>query len=66
MSKAQTMTDRWKNPKDWETWKVLLHLEMELHEYPLGKGYDADSYKNFFDNGYGPHEAIEEDFNAAC
>lgn len=58
-----TRPDRWANPPTWPAWAAELHLEMERHDWPVGRSYDAESYRDFFDNGYGPHEAIEEDFN---
>jgi hypothetical protein len=58
-------SDRWACPLTWEEWSALLTHEMELHGWPFGRDFDPESYREYFDNGHGPHEAIEEEVNYA-
>lgn len=59
-------TDRWANPDDWEAWKELFVIEHERHGKPFGDSCNPVDFKDFFENHYGPHEAIEEAFNDGC
>lgn len=60
---SQTI-DRWRNPPAWPEWRAELALEMERHGHPFG-AVDLDTYREYFENGIGPHQAIEEEVNYA-
>jgi len=47
------------NPLTWDVWKTLLANAMRRQAFPLGSNYDPDSFKEFFESGLGPLEAIE-------
>lgn len=50
-----------------EIWWYVLGLEMKAHDNPVGvlENDQAESWKEYFDCDYTPHDAIEEDFNNA-
>jgi len=47
------------SPLTWDAWKTLLASAMRRQAFPLGTHYDPDSFKDFFESGLGPVEAIE-------
>lgn len=63
-SDASETTNRWENPPTWEAWRAELATEMERHGHPFGF-IDLDGYREYFENGVGPHDAIEEEVNYA-
>lgn len=46
-----------------EVWFYILLLENAAHHDPLGELMAGD-WRNFYEDDYTPHEALEEDFNA--
>lgn len=47
-----------------EVWAYILGLEMKAHDNPVGE-IDPLDWQEFYDDDHTPHDAIEEDFNAA-
>lgn len=47
-----------------DVWVYILRLEMRAHGNPTG-ALDALDWHDYYDDDHMPHDAIEEDFNAA-
>lgn len=48
---------------DFDVWAYILVLEASRHGEPIGP-IELNEWREFYDDDFTPHGAIEEDFNA--